>query len=202
MKKRFKIGKAKENEIVIQDDNCPNLHAEINYEKGNWMLKNLVEDKPIFVNSEILESPKHLNKYDKIKIGSKTIYWSNYLYEGESQELYLKDITSLNGRMSRSNFRVLSLFSIGMTICVFFLPGLLVNFWEKIKRRVYENIEFDIVNSVQEIMPIVYLIGFSTIGFILLLSAIKRMRDTGKPIWKLWIPIYNLKILYFEQSEK
>ena len=59
---------------------------------------------------------KQLNKKDKIRIGKQTIYWSNYLYEGENQELYLKDIFSYNGRISRPNFRALSLLAIGLII--------------------------------------------------------------------------------------
>ena len=125
MKNQFNIGKAEENDIVIQDRNCPDLHAQINHEKGNWILSNLVKEKPIFVNNNQVEKPINLDKNDKIKICEKTIYWSNYLYEGENQELYLKDIFSYNGRISRSNFRALSLLAIGMMICVFFSPGLL-----------------------------------------------------------------------------
>ena len=94
MKNQFKIGRGKENEIVVQDKECPILHAEINYDKGNWLLNNLVKDKSVFVNGKKIEGPKELGKNDKIKIGKETFYWSNYLYEGENQELYLKDIFS------------------------------------------------------------------------------------------------------------
>jgi len=198
MKNQFKIGSLDSNEIVIKDKDCPNVHAEINYYRGNWFLKNLVPDKPIFINGVIIEDQTKLNKTDKIRISNKTIYWSNYLYEGETQELNLKDIISFNGRISRSNFRVLSLFSIGVAICIFFLPGLLVSF----SRRKYQNLNTDAVNTIQEISPIIYSLGFSAIGIILLLLAIKRIRDTGNSIWKLLIPIYNLGILFFEKSKK
>ena len=196
MKNQYRIGKEKENDIVIQDRECPNLHAEINYEKGNWFLNNLVKDKSIFVNGEKIESPKQLNKNDKIRIGKQTIYWSNYLYEGENQEIDLKEIFKFNGRISRSNFRALSLLAIGMMICVFFSPGLLGAIGGR--RGDSEMVEGITQNS----MPIVYLIGFSIIGIAMILLAIKRIRDTGNPIWKLLIPIYNLKILYFDESNK
>jgi|GEM_PF-4679964 len=196
MKNQFRIGRDKENEIVIKDKECPNIHAEINYKKGYWYLNNLVKDKAIYVNNEKVESSKQLNKNDKIKIGRQTIYWSNYLYEGENQELDLSEIFTFNGRISRSNFRALSLLAIGMIICVFFSPGLLGSIGGR--RGSSEMVEGITQNS----MPIVYIIGFSIIGIAMILLAIKRMRDTGNPIWKLLIPIYNLKILYFDESNK
>lgn len=196
MRIKFRIGRDKVNEIVLRDKDCPNLLAEINYEKGNWILINLVKDKSIFVNGNKIETPIRLNKNDKIKIGKQTIYWSNYLYEGENQELDLAEIFTFNGRISRSNFRALSLLAIGMMICVLFTPGLVGVI--RSRRGSLEIAERITQNS----MPIVYIIGFSIIGIAMLLLAIKRIRDTGNPIWKLLIPIYNLKILYFDESYK
>jgi uncharacterized membrane protein YhaH (DUF805 family) len=202
MKNQYKIGRDRKNEIVVQNKECPNLHAEINYVKGSWILKNLIEDKAIFVNGNKIETPQQLSKNDKITVYGKTIYWSNYFYEGESQELYLKDILSYYGRISRSNFRALSLLSIGMAVCVFFLPTLLILSWEYINRGRYRDIEFDTQGWIENISPFVHTVGLLIVGIILLLLAIKRIRDTGNPIWKLLIPIYNLKILYFEPSKK
>lgn len=202
MKKQFKIGKHIENDIVIRAKDCPDFHAEINYEKGHWNLRNLVKNKAIIVNNGIIETTKRLNKSDTIKIGKQTIYWSNYLYEGDKQELYIRDIISYNGRISRSNFRALSLLSIGMVITVYFLPGLLIAARLYLNRRRFSEVEFDIGYAIQEIAPIIHSIGFMLIGIILVLLAIKRIRDTGHPIWKLLIPIYNLKILYFEPSKR
>ena len=198
MKNQYKIGKNKENEIIIEHESCPNLHAEINYEKGFWVLNNLAKDKVIFVNDEKIEGSKQLNKNDKIKIGNQTIYWSNYLYEGENQELDLMKIFTFNGRISRSNFRALSLLAIGMAICVFFSPGLLGSMANGRRSGNLELVE----KATQISMPIIHIIGFSIIVIAMLFLAIKRVRDTGNPIWKLFIPIYNLKILYFEQSKQ
>ena len=177
------------------------MHAEINYDKGNWVLKNLIIEKPIFVNNKQIDNQIYLNKNDKIRVGEKTIHWNNYLDEGENQELHFNDIISYHGRINRSNFSALSLLLFGMIICVFFLPGLLAIFWEYLQRRKNSNMEFETINSVQKISPIVYSIGFSIIGVIFLMVAIKRIRDTGSPIWMLLIPIYNLKLLYFAESK-
>ena len=194
MKNKYRIGKGKENEIVIKDKACSNLQAEINYVKGYWILNNLVKDNPIYLNEEYLDSPKRLNKKDKIKIGEQTIHWSNYLYEGEHQEIELKNIFTYHGRLSRSNYRALSTLAIGLIICIFFSPGLLGKVGGRGKGQ-------DVAEEItQGSMPLIYIIGFSIIGIAMILLSIKRMRDTGHPIWKLFIPFLNLKILYFEKS--
>ncbi|MGK0313968.1 MAG: uncharacterized membrane protein YhaH (DUF805 family) [Saprospiraceae bacterium] len=202
MNRLYKIGKGSENDIVIRAQDCPTLHAEVGYERGYWVLTNLDETKAIFVNDDVIKSPRKLVKNDKLRICNQTVYWSNYLYEGENQELSLIDIVSLNGRISRSNFRALSLLAFGLTICIFFLPGVIVAVWEYLNRRRFREIEFDSVNAIQEIATLVYVFGISILAIIMLILGVKRIRDTGNPIWKLLIPICNLKLLYFEQSKK
>ena len=202
MKKLYRIGKGIENDIEIHDQDCPDLHAEIKYERGFWVITNLEESKIISVNDDAIKAPIKLTKKDRIRICDQTIYWSNFLYEGENQELKLIDIVSFHGRISRSNFRALSLLAFGLAICTFFLPGLSVAVWEYLNRRRFSEIGFDSVNAIQEIAPIVYVLGFSVLFAIILLLSIKRIRDTGHDIWKLIIPIYNLKLLYFDKSKK
>ena len=202
MKTKYTIGKNEKNDIVIRDKNCLEFHGEIYYERGHWILKSLGEENPIFLNDKKLKASTSLNKNDKIRIGNKTIYWSNYLYEGENQELNLKDILSINGRISKSNFRALSLLSVGLVICVFFLPGLLASVWGYLYKRKFQDFDFDTTSAIQEIAPFVYVVGFSLIGILLTILAIKRIRDTGNKLWKIIIPIYNLKILYFEESKR
>lgn len=202
MKERYKIGKGSENDILLHGKNCLNAHAEIKYERGNWILLNSEEANAIYVNNEKVNAPIKLLKYDKLRICNQTIYWSDYLYEGDKQELTKKDFMSFHGRISRSNFRELSLLTFGLTICIFFLPGLLVAVWKQLNRRRFMNENTDTIETIQQIAPTVYSIGFGLLGLIFLLLVIKRLRDTGNPTWKLIIPIYNLKLLYLNKSKK
>lgn len=183
MKDLYRIGKNREYEIRISDKNCPILYAEIKYEKGHWTLINLEMDKPIYVNDEIIKKPRRLDKNDILIICNKKIYWNNYLYEGEDQALQIKDICSFNGRLCRSNFRSLSLLALGLAIGILFLPALLVAFWEYINRRKFRSIEFNTINTIQDISPIIYIVGYSVLSIVMLLFIIKRIRDTRKPIW-------------------
>lgn len=202
MKKKIKIGTEKSCRIKLSENDCPNICAEIFYDKGYWLLRNLIESESVFVNNEKITEDRILDKYDKIQICGQIIHWSNYLYEGDQQELTIKDFKSINGRLSRSNFRALTLLLIGATICVFFIPGIVVAFWKYFNRRKFRSIEFDTIETIESIAPIVYSIGFGLITILLILISIKRFRDTGETTWKILIPIYNLKILFFDKSMK
>ncbi|MFT4532966.1 MAG: pSer/pThr/pTyr-binding forkhead associated (FHA) protein [Saprospiraceae bacterium] len=96
MKKLFRIGKGRGNDIVIRDKDCSDLHAEIACERGSWVLTNLEQSKAILVNDDIIQSPIKLAKNNRIRICDQTIYWSNFLCEGENQELKLIDFISFN----------------------------------------------------------------------------------------------------------
>ena len=125
MKTIYNIGRSLENDIVIRNSEGPNRIAQINYVRGNWILNKSGSSIAVFLNKVEIQDSTKLTKYDIINIENQTIHWSNYLYEGENQELGLKDFSSFNGRISLSNFRALNLLLIGLSIGVFFLPGLL-----------------------------------------------------------------------------
>ncbi len=116
------------------------------------------------------------------------------------QDILLKDLFSPIGRMSRSNYRFLSLLLAGFAACTIFLPGLIVALWRALTRR---GSQYDLTPNVviQEIAPFVYLIGFSLLAIVYIFISIQRMRDAGRPFWILLIPIWNLKMLYFENSK-
>ncbi|MFT4532967.1 MAG: glycine/serine hydroxymethyltransferase [Saprospiraceae bacterium] len=90
----------------------------------------------------------------------------------------------------------------GLAISILFLPGLLVAVWEYLNRRRFREVDFDSVNAIQEVAPKVYVIGLSLLTFMIILLSIKRIRDTVNTIWKLIIPLYNLKLLHFDKSKE
>ena len=196
MKTIYNIGSSSENDIVIRNSDYPNRIAQINYVRGYWIISKSVTNIAVFLNKVEIQDSTKLTKYDRIKIGNHTIHWSNYLHEGKNQELRIRDFTSYNGRISLSNFRALNLLVLGLSIGVFFLPGLL----QSSKRHRGNQIQQ--ISEIQEIAPIVYTLGFGGLGLIFILLSVKRIRDTGKPIWNILIPFYNLKLLYFESSRK
>ena len=196
--KKYSIGKGQSNDIILRCQNCLSLHAEIIYDKGVWVLNNLSRQNDIYVGSRLLRDDITLLKDDIIKIGRQKIYWNDYLYEGEVQEIRVKDLFSFHGRVSRANFRALSVLALGSAICVFFLPALLDLFapsW--IIRQLYIS-----VDSIEYTIPMVYLICYPLIVISIIMLAIKRIRDTGYPIWKLLIPGSNLKLLYLVYSNE
>lgn len=198
MKKEYRIGKNKENDIQLKSEECLGVHAKVIYDKGAWVLHNLSKKNEIYIGNNIVLNTQPLVKDDVIKIGNQKMYWNDYLYEGEMQEVRLKDLFTFHGRISRANFRALSVLALGSAICVFFLPALLDLFapsW--VTWQLYVTL-----NSIEYTIPIVYLICYPLIAVSMIMLAMKRIRDTGNPIWKLLLPILNLRLLYFEFSKR
>ncbi|MFK8054788.1 MAG: DUF805 domain-containing protein [Saprospiraceae bacterium] len=129
-----------------------------------------------------------------MKLGRDTIHWNNYLIEGDSQDLHLSDFLSLNGRVSRSNFRALSFLAFGLAICILLLPGLL-------GVELQQKHGIDVETTMDASGILIYIVSYTILTLLLLLMAIKRMRDTGNSPWKLLIPLFNLKALYFDVSK-
>ena len=198
----IKISKVNGHEYVLNDNTHNDPIALIIYSRGIWLLKIQNVFCYLYVNEKLIQESKPLQKYDIIRVGKQKFYWSNYLYEGERQTLGLRDFTSFNGRISKSNFRALSLLAFGLAICIFFLPGVLIAVWEYLNRKRYSRVDFDTVCAIELIAPYVYTIGFSLLLVIFILVSLKRLRDTGNSPWKLLLPFYNLKILFFNDSVK
>ncbi len=199
--KVFKLGTAADNDILLRANQAQALQATIRYAKGEWVLENLAPALPIFLNGILVETRKSLAKYDRIKIGDQTIHWQDYFYEGEAQELGTEDFKNFHGRISRSNFRALSLLTIGLIICIFFVPGILGTLYSYLLNRGAIRVEMTNIEVVQFISPYFYFLGYSLLGLLFLMISVKRMRDTGNPWWKILLPLYNLKLLYFKLSK-
>lgn len=189
------LGTDRTNSIILSDKKNAPFHCEIRSKGGSWILTNLAPNSPIKINGKKRQSPIILEKYDKIEIGKDVIRWANHLYEGEDQDLFFEDIFSYYGRISRANFRALTLFGIGVCIVILFLPGLISSTPKG--QQTVERVE-----NIQFIAPLIYLVGYSSVFLLFLILAVKRMRDTRNPIWKILIPIVNIKILYFDKSKK
>ena len=201
MEKTIRLGIGPDCDIQVGQTKEHHVIAEITYQRGYWVLKNLDQSKSIIVNDEFLSGTRNFDKYDNITIDNKTINWSNYLYEGDEQELNLKDLRTFDGRVSRSNYRALSLMFLGLAIAVIFLPGLLVALWESKSRNRLQSAT-ETIETMRAIGPFIHTVGFFLLASLLVLISIKRIRDVGKPIWTLIIPVYNLKVLFFDPSHK
>lgn len=154
----------------------------------------------IKVTGTPIEKPYGLEKYDVISIGKSTVYWSNYLYEGELQSLYLRDFYSWSGRISKPNFRALALVVLGLSIVTLFIPGVLAALYCHGRRRRY--LDCDVLEVTKLLATPVYWIGFSFLGALMVLLVVNRARDTGHPSWKFFIPFYNLLLLFFGPSSR
>lgn len=198
--KVYHIGTAQHNEILLRTQ-AQASQAKIQLVKGRWILENLAPSVPIYLNDAILQAPQELSKYDQIKIGTQRIHWQDYYFEGDTQELIAQDFKSFHGRISRSNFRALSLLTIGLIICIFFTPGILGTAYDYLINRNLAQGQLSSIQIIQLISPYIYFLAYSLLGLLFILISVKRMRDAGRPVWQLFLPIYNLKVLYFERSK-
>lgn len=190
--------KKKKRRLMLDQASGKNL-AIINYDRGDWILKpiNKIEIK---INGKIILEEQSLSKEDIIEIEGKKLYWINYYYEGHHQALYAKDFLTINGRINKSNYSALFILLIGLIPCIYFSPGLFANI---ISYRKYEaKSPEEIYNLAENIsIPLWIILGSVTLILFLIIS-IKRIRDAGYPIWNIFIPIKNIKILFFEESKK
>lgn len=198
MKTEYKIGNAPNNDIVIVDRRIPHLQATITYNKGKWIIENINRSNPLYINNVQINGKHVLHKTDKIRITNRTIYWANYLIEGDDQDLHLKDLCSINGRISRANYRTLSLLAIGMMSIIYFLPGLVIAI--RYGRKGSRATSDQIIGFIQDIAPIFHFSGYTLLGIVFIIISLKRIRDTGYSLWSILIPFYNLKLLFFGSS--
>lgn len=196
---RYTIGSWAGSDLRIRRRHHPEFHAEVNYERGDWVLKNREPDHPILVNGTLPKHPVPLQKGDVLTIGGKRYHWSNYFSEGDRQDLSRRDVFSLHGRVSRANFRIMHILFIGLFISVFFMPGLLASWLDYQPPRV--STDPPDYFQFQKAFPILHSVGFWILGLLFVHIAVKRMRDTGRPLWMLLIPGYNILLLYFQRSQ-
>jgi Nif-specific regulatory protein len=67
--KRYVIGRANTNEIVLADDLCSRQHAEVAFSQGKWFLRDLGSLNGTRVNEELVEREVELQARDEIRLG-------------------------------------------------------------------------------------------------------------------------------------
>ena len=188
------------------DIRCPEVNGlpvdlHIQYTRGDYLLAHAPHNfTPVKINGRAVDLPHRLGERDVIQLGKHKIYWANYREVGEAQELYYTDLTTWRGRLSRSNFRALNLLFVGLVlIWPFVAPHVVSALYPKFVRDRLSAAELaDIWNFY---LPVVLAIGYTILFGIYTLFAVKRIRDTGHPTWKLLIPGYNLKLLFMEPGK-
>lgn len=196
MKRKYKIGNNQDNEIYIKSRKISDTVAEIIYERGCWNLKLNNVNEVVFVNDKRVIDVQELHREDIIRIEDQKIYWRDFIRQDESMSVSIHQLISLHGRIGVASYRFFSALAVGLSSVVVFLPGLISVF---LKGGSYNKIE-DVEAMTEIILPYVYVIAWAVIIVLMIPISVQRMRDSGKPIWQMIIPVYNIWILYFKSS--
>ena len=194
----FTIGRAAHATIRFRNRLYPERIAEIHRHRGRDVLSVHGSTPTVLVNDLIIDGDHELQPGDCIRIGKRRIHWNDYRYEGDAQELHLRDLLSYRGRVSRSNFRTISLLYIGLIIFIFFTPGLLTTY---VSRAGQFSPAEQVALFDQLAIPL-YLIAYGGLALLGCLLAVKRSRDAGLSPLTLFLPGYNLYALFVKPSKR
>lgn len=166
----YTIGKEDTCDIHFAGRFIEKQHARLTVSGEEVMIEDLGSQFGTFVNGQRINETRSLLPKDKVKIGTQLLDWEAYSEGVESamhdpNPIYFKDLFSIRGRISRSNYLFILLFFAVSPLLIFFgVPAVLV----LIKRR--GSIDLDHL-----IEPLWWLFGLLTL-FIFFMQSIKRYR--------------------------
>jgi Nif-specific regulatory protein len=67
--KRYLLGRAKTNEVVLNDDLCSRQHAEVYHHEGRWRIRDCGSMNGTRVNNELIEDEWELEPGDEVGVG-------------------------------------------------------------------------------------------------------------------------------------
>ena len=74
--KKTTIGRAASNTVVLQDDRCSRLHAEIEYKNNQWFLTDCKSRNGTAINNRLVSGRNELKNGDRIQIGHAILFFS------------------------------------------------------------------------------------------------------------------------------
>ncbi len=151
-----------------------NSIAQIDYSKGEWVLTPLHNNK-VQLNNAIVKSPIRLDKTSILSTKSHKVHWIDYCPLPPNQDIYLKDLFSIRGRINKANFKMLCLFFLGLAIIIYFLPGLIATLLDVSTRTGSIHLEFYSLMSI--IAKPIWIILYSALIYSWIIITIKRFRN-------------------------
>ena len=67
------IGRSRECDVVLSDQNVSRRHAEVRPSGGSWIVKDLSSTNGVKVNGRRIQGPQSLKPGDTIELGTSTI---------------------------------------------------------------------------------------------------------------------------------
>jgi Nif-specific regulatory protein len=77
--KSYTLGRAKTNEVLLNDDLCSRQHAEVSYSGGRWVIRDCGSLNGTRVNDQLLTGEYELAPGDEVSLGRSHLLFVNEL---------------------------------------------------------------------------------------------------------------------------
>jgi Nif-specific regulatory protein len=108
MGRRYLIGRAETNEIVLHDDLCSRQHAEVSMENGEWLVRDCQSLNGTRVNDQRLTHERQLHSGDEIGLGRSRLVFVDSLADLPAQksphENAIESGLAITNRMGQTRF--------------------------------------------------------------------------------------------------
>lgn len=195
----FRIGKADDNDIVLFGNYISPYHAELHlFDDGRVEVCDLNSTFGVTVNGDRIVEPLTLRKTDHIKVGTHLLHWQDeindllYPTANPYQDFYTRDFLHARGVLNRSTFRFITILFVVSPVFIFFGVPVLLTFFSP-------GMDAEMWPFALQYNPILWTTLSLVVGLFYALQCVKRMRDTGYPIWHLFLPFWNLYLLLFKE---
>jgi uncharacterized membrane protein YhaH (DUF805 family) len=191
MKQRYTIGSKADNDIHLPSQYVDARHAVIFLQDGQWYIEDLGSKFGTFIGQTKVNGPIPIPSNSLIKIGTEKLDWDDYLDpETEEPPVNASNILSFKGVIGRKTYQAIFVLALFTPAIVYFV----LNSGLRVRGRGYQ-LPLEYVGPTWVAIMVV-------LGIVFLGITIRRWRDTGKPLWALLLPFYNLYVLLFIKSKQ
>jgi pSer/pThr/pTyr-binding forkhead associated (FHA) protein len=194
MKQRYRIGSKPDNDIHLPSQYVDGYHAVIFMQDGEWYIEDLRSKFGTFIGQVRVESPSLIPPNTMIKVGTEKLNFEQFLkmeIEDNEEAVTRQNLFRLNVGVGLKTYRAISFLAIFSPAIIYFGLHLLNSFQEY----------FTEVHLTDNTLERLWTPPMIIVSILFLLITLKRWKNTGKPFWKIFIPIYNLIVLFFAEAK-
>jgi pSer/pThr/pTyr-binding forkhead associated (FHA) protein len=194
MKQRYRIGSKPDNDIHLPSQYVDGYHAVVFMQGGEWYIEDLRSKFGTFIGQIKVETPLPIPPNTLIRIGTEKLNLEQYLMmeqEEDEEAITRQNLLKLEIGVGQKTYRAITLLAIFSPAIVYFGLHLINRFQAFFTQTLITD----------EALSRFWMLPMVIVSALFLIITLKRWNDTGKPLWKFFIPIYNLFVLFFSKSK-